>query len=886
MITATARTKSFGALLVAALFVALLPALPAAAAPTATAELTAGTNVFPSADGDTRDFTIDVANSGGLGDEAVTDVRVVLPTNSAGVSLTDDLGSPPSGWSVRSVRGPSGLEVLLYEADDGLFPGIQPGNSEAFTFPAAVERPQNSEEDGPFDVSVSSDGSDFEPATAPDDGTLTTTVEILEVLNDVAVRAPEGAADGSATAGQTVTVGYSVRNHAIDTVSVSGELASSDTSAATPSSPVVLDVPGDPSDATLFEHSVSTNPDISNNTQVTFDASATSSGADAEQNPSGVLEIQVPSLINLDEDSFEPTSVRSGIGTAQTQFTIDASKNGTPNLTISDGSLSFATTSATLIDGPYELSGGSTTLTFETSDPISGAGGLHDVDFSFPDVEDSNGFVDSHALTLADLIEIDDIAPDLTVNVEIPEGQDAVKNGDNIRVYGEIVGDDAMVDELEVVLTPDVGEQTTVPVSTTETETGFTYEGTVEADFEDGRADDSEEEQQDPSNPFAKSFTASASVVDDAGNEGGASTSVSDTGVELTVDNVIPFLSSPGRTGRDDNGNTVIRIEFEDNHPLEDNIAGGCDPSLYRIDGRPGRVSEVRGADGGPCSDTEGDSGTRFLVMDEQLREDADPPVTYDPRFVDLNDATPAHDGAINNAVLETIQTVVGLAPAPPEIIEVTRNDGAEAAYNDGEGYWTRFGGDDLTVTFGGFEDGYTIQVLDENGNVLNEKELTRNKIGETNEDAPGETGEDTIVVPIGDTDGDYVRRLRFLSDNTEAPAGVPEEITVNLDQVAPSIASLARSGQEVTVNFDDQLIAGTNFDSDWYGAELNDEGERIWRGASDVATTSDPSQRILTFNFDDPSTFDAAQYLITGQDSVRYEDRAGNLMPDHIASS
>lgn len=891
--------RLMGLLLSIAMMVTLIPALPAFAAPPATAELTAGAVGFPSPDSP-RSFRIKVTNEAAgnaLSGERIDFVSITLPAGKAGVVLGDSNGTPPSGWSVEAIKM-GRLQVLEYRPDSVLNGGIAPQASLEFTFPALVKRPLNSELSGSFKVDVSSNGGiDLGAAT----GDLLTTVKILETLTGASdglrPTSPTGVTDRTATAGQTITYGYTVRNHAIEDISVDGVLSVANDPAGTttigdPTATVI--VPGALGTAS-FSHSLVELGTAETDRTVSFTAAVAKTGGGATAtDQTDNLSVWVPSTLDVTGISpIRTRATRTQDGTeiqAFNSFTVDGKRVGTPKLTLASGSLAFATTTIALDAN----NSSSDTLQFGPAE-ITGADGSHKTTVTLTG-QDENGFAYSQSIVGRDAttsqivdvdlldIVIDTLAPDVTVEVTLPATQSAVKDGDTVGVSGTVKGVDVDLSTLQVFLDPDVGDNVAVSnVSTSGADSDndgtndtWTFSGSVSPTW---HAD-------------AKSFVGTANVLDTAENAGTGSS------VGEVVDNVIPTLTNPGRTGTTSTGESFIRIVFDDVHAGD--LRGGCDAELYGIDGVPNTIKEVRFAED-PATVCDGaasnGSGVRYLIPHDSLDPTETPKVSYlfsSPDQTRLLGAVPTHDGAINDVGRTVIDTVAGIVPAPPEIVAITRNGASETAVQDEnengiQTVFTRFGGDDLEVEFTIPGSGYTIEVLERAADgtitVLKQQAVA----GPDRTDLEG-NGTDYITVPLPTltgcdaddknctTDGLYERGLRFVAGG---PTGEIEWLNIEIDTVPLSFTS-ALSGHTATVTFDDIVWDGTDAARDWFGYEnitVEGQAERDYYRAQLVES---PSRTTRTLTFAEGAILDGVEYLRSSHSSP-YVDRAGNEQPDTL---
>ena len=815
--------KAISVLIAAVLAFSLLPAVAAFASVPGTATLAAGANVFP---GTGRDYSVTVTNSGLPVQAPANAIRILLPSN-AGIKNVATNPTPPSGWNVTVTRT-STAQALTYTSAVGL-PG---GSSVTFPFKADVLAPAAGDRAGVFQVSLSGDGGrTAQAASVAANGTLTSTIRVLELIGGIAATAPAGVTDGSGTGGQAITMAMSVKNHASQAMTVTPQITSN--GGETISTPAPASVPA--GGTTNFSVPV-TLPDVAANRVSRFTASASSNNSST---PTSIYDfaVQAKPSISLQTNSFSPRNVNTG-PTAKT-FTMQVNKTGTPALNVAGGALSFAGNTVELSSGTGFNPGTQNNVGLSWGpEVISGANGGHDATFTFTG-KDENDAPFSLTTTVTQLINIDNLAPTVTIDVQLPAGQTAVKNNDTITVSGTI--DDAAATLDFVRLQPNVGQPIDVPVTT---EDGA-YTGSVNPTFAAG----------------ATSFTAAAQATDTAQNSGGVTSGVS------TIDNIVPVFDYASTLSL-----TQIAVAFSENNT----VGGGCDPSQWSVeDNVVVNVLNDNGAGDTACSAATNNG--RILVLGRNLaNSDAEPRVTYTSRAIAVS---PARDGAANDAATATVKAVVGIAPAIPDVINVFRNTGGdgsarEEATFDENTYFTRFGGSDLVVEFGGARTGYSIEVLDGNNNVLKSERVS----------FPAE-GNPEVRVPIGTTAGDYIRKLRLVNANNIK--GDLATLNITLDQAAPTIAGATKAtATTVNVAFNEKISSGTDFAFDWlpYENVADAEGGRQYYNVDSVSG-SGASRTLTVSTFANNGPFGGAEYLLISANGVRYTDRAGNQLADTITS-
>lgn len=845
----TSLRRTFALVLSAAMIVSL-SIVPAMAAGSGTARLSTGVNVLP---GDGQPFAIRVDTQV----FAVNAVRIDLPFGQNGITTADGVEAP-AGWEVSRVDS-SGAQFLLYHGGP-----IAPFSSQTFEFPGDVPAPANRDLPGTFRVSLSSDGGQtFSRADVTPNGTLTSTVRILEVTG-LAVTAPPLATDGTGTAGQEIVVQSTVKNHATDSVTVTPSLNSrKDQDSVGSPEPADAGIGGNGGTAS-FNFPVTLGPADEDRTS-TFTAGATAPNANAIGKVID-YEVQVAPMLE-DPRNLEPTLVRSG---QMVEFSLLFDKSGNPALSLESGSLSFADTTASVQPRDFpEGSADDETVVFTGT--VEGSDGTYDVDIALQGT-DGNGATFEQTFSLSDAIEIDNLAPIIEIEVNLPRDGDggqqtAAKTGDRISVRGTIDDRGAPFDFVE--LRPDVGDPIPVPVSRTpDPAGGDRFSGDVEADFA----------------LAATNFRAVAQAADGAGNVGGDASELVD------IDNLIPILVSPGRTlldseipGAGSGGSVpaVIEVRFDD---FGNPVKGGCNETAWRVDGSQ-VVRDITYGDGSTCVPGEaGDDNVRLLWLTVPIDRDDTPSVTYTPIQGDR-----AKDSAGNFVEKTVIDTIAGIAPVAPDIIEVFRNTGTAApgscdpdegaceyAYFDGDedAYYTRFSGDDLIVRFAGARGGYQVQVLDGTGDVLRTVDVSS---------SPAD-----VRVPIGIDEVRYERALRLINANGIVGEATPFDVV--LDQTAPAIDNVsftvhATAGDQAVATFTEKIVEGTNFASDWNIVERLGNGGRYVYPPDRVEGSDDT--RTLTFTEEGFGDLETAEYYReSAWPGSRYRDRGGNELPNNLGAA
>lgn len=874
--------------LVAATLVAfaLLPAVAATAEVNSSATLLEGAEVFP---GGGQAYLLQVSNDEnpilGLG-RNINRIRVTLPPNLRNPQCPDP-SDLPAGFTCTE-RTPPGVTGFVF---DGL---LMPGQTADLPFTVDVIAPTDRDRVQQVRVEYSEDAG----ITYDKIADLDTAIRILQLIPGTLREVdPAGfPSPNRGTAGQTLTIEFAVRNHAQQTVTVTPTLDSDDPGDTVTALTPTLDIPPAGGEATATF--TFTSPDAATRLRdVVVTADATAPGADApDTDNTAVLQIEGPPHLALDPASFSDPVVSSGGGTGRTyRFTIEADKLNLPAVTGLSGSITLTgpQTLTAALDAPDTLPRPERSdlllqfapVTVTAADPS----GSFDATFAFTGSDD-NGQAFSQTVSLPDLVELDNLAPDVTLDLALPDGQVQAKEGDVVTISGEVAGGDvALPDDLtlSLVATGD-GEVVDIPVPAEDVQvdgTAFTVDVTVE-----GTAT-----YDDVTGFFADgigtgTLTATATAADTAGNVGGDAAA-------QDLDNIQPFMRSPARVIRDadyDPDKPVVEVVWDNNFPAL--VAGACLPTQYEVD--EAIVLEVRYSDGSRCQPGQaspaGDN-TRILVLDRAIDPDVPRNVDYVADALGLGVNDPAVDGARNEAVDQTVRTISGVAPPLPQLINVTRSDtdspgGREDATFAEDRYWTNVGGDAddpaaVLAFVGGAKSSYVIQVLDGDGTVLHE--------------AQASGADDTIRIPLPDSvagctgaveDDDCVleRALRFFNPSAVpgAQVGPALDLEVVLDQTDPTLAGAAMdSPEQVTVTLSEVLHAGRNVAEDWYLLERNPDpdsgaGEFFVYGAQGVSGSG--ATRTLDADLPGNGPFAGVGYRFFGSDPLdRYEDYAGNRMAD-----
>lgn len=880
----TSRLTALLAALAMMATVVVVSATPAFASAEGFARLSAGAEVLPGA----FDYKVEV--------EAVDETNLVVVSLPAGIgvsvqdgaTLTDD---SDLGFTGR-VQGVGSLQRVIFSG--GVLPAGQEMN---LVIPTNISAPATvNETSGRFDVQLSSDsGRTFSTAQegqSEGTGTLQTIIRFLEIVSviDEAGDTPVGAQDGSGTEGQAIDVQTTVKNYlatpiqvdiALDAVSPDTDNYGTDETIS-PEQRVTLG--GGGTGTALFDVTLGAavnNAGNASDRPVRFVAEATEviAGQTALRNDRLDYEVQIQSRLAVTGSSFAPRAVAPGPAT----FTVDAAHSGTPSFEITGASINFADTTALIAgDSPSSFaSGDSKTLSF--TGQVQGEDGDFPVQLVYQAL-DENGYdyLVPHG-TLQEptggllggtqdvLVTIDALAPILDAVIQLPDDSEGMqqteaKNGDTITVEGTIDDGSATLEPVELYANG-------IKIAEAPAQRGTFDASTFTATFEDVQF------------PLANgSFTALASATDPAGNLGQASSDAEE------YDNIIPVLIS-ARTESTSEGATApleallgdsarISVRFAENNL----IIGGCNPNEWTVDGQQ-TVKEVRFTDGTRCTPgAAGPDNERILVLSSAYDREATPSITYTPGSV----AGSVKDGAGNFALENTVTAVTGILPPVPDLVTIYRDtsgavspdqcleaDGpCEEAYFDEDAYWTRFDGNDTVACVAGARAGYSVEVTDGEGNAF---ALTRKSA----------TGSPSCIrVPVNGDDGVKARGVRFINS-----AGAGPEVLFNmaLDTVKPTIDTVTRSGDQVSVSFDDKLVEGEDFAIDWLIYERLQSNDLVFYSPDSVTAPGegeniDYSTRVLTVDFREYGEFAGAGYEFQSGDfnGVRYADRAGNVFDDN----
>jgi hypothetical protein len=898
----------------------LLPGGIAAAAVNASATLSK-LNVFP---GDGQDFRLTVRNGAsqgfggffGAGDD-IDAIRIILPT-SLGFTLAQD--PVVSGWKVTR----SGSRITLTEG------ALRPGQNLPLDLKLDVARPFDRDMPGRFVVGVSDDGgATFSEAT----GALTSVIRILQILPTSQVSAPAGAADGTASAGQTVTYDVAVKNHAQSEVPVQTTLEVEDGTAGA-AAPVSIPAGEERSG----QHSV-TFDERGSDGDVAFTPGATkASGPGTAVAVLDDLElthhIQVPPALLLDSGTFTPTFLKRDPESGEIDGTIfegDFEKVNNPSLRILEtlgGERSTFAVAGNVIDIDGQTAFGSSldpaesrkqTVKTVVANDLNILDGDHEGTYTFQ-VRDGNDYEYQLVPAQRPRITVDGLVPRLlNVLIGFPTDGDGdqqvrVKGGDRVTVTGEVHDRNPDPEGVKVTLMSE-GEELPFDVSTSVNGAGdvLTFTATLEDDFAFVEDD--------------ATFEVDVEVSDLAGHQD--SLTLTDNpyleGEDLEIDNFAPIVhpTLPAHLVERD-GTYFIEFFFKENFVVK----GACNPLSYLVDGEL-LVRNVTYNDGSSCREGQGSpdgSNTRLLELHDQtlnglLGRAKDRGwtgnVVYNPSGL-LGDITGratlldtgiapidslrsrGKDGA-GAFALEGVQAIIDqILPPLPDLVRVNRNtylrdendqilppqrrapqqDWETATRTDepeGPTYWTRFGGDDLSVTIAGegIRVGDRLQVIAPGGTLRSDPATDDNQSLSSFVNLGAAPANASGVVEIG---------LQLLSGtNMEGPIRtvriVIDTVPLEIDRIRPG------NGNElVDVLFNKAVHSGSNFAINFAAWEEWDDNGTIKEQEILVRSVSGTGD-VRTLEVSRLDLGPVAKVAYTPESGSRYVDRAGNRLTGTVGT-
>lgn len=808
--------------------------------------------MYPGAD---RSFTIRVTNNeGAVVGKTIDSIRVNLPVSEAGIKLGSNAGTVLDPETKQAVSGFTATSTNLGDTQFNTYRGgrVLPGQSVDITFPATVGAPLAKDLLGDFRVQVSSNN--FVTNTTAV-GNLLAKVQVLELVagglkpfGPTNADNSKGVTDRSGTGGQAITYAAEVRNHSRSALDVVTNITSA---AGDTGTPTTVSVPAGGTNAAQIPVKLAAATTDRSTVFVASAETATQSAVAPKRNDT--FTVQAPAKIAFSD--LTPTRVKSGAGSA-VDFGAKAAKTGTPAVDVLRSTLTFGTNSSTATAPTFPGGASTQNVTYKFLS-ISGTDGALPTSVSTSVTDNNLASYSVEPSKLTDVV-IDNIAPILTMNVALPidadkDQQVAVKNGDAINVSGTIANaGDLANNSLRVVLTPDAGPAVSVPVTlSSATGESRTFSGSVSPTWD----------------TKATKFTAAAEVLDVAGNSGTVSAAAT------TIDNTLPVMIGKGVVL----SASTISVTFDD----LTGVAGGCDPKMWLIDGTPGMVTGVKDATGGDCRTR--DTGARTLTLRNALAVDQLPKVTYSPDGVRPASLTiPVKDGAANDAVRQTVETVSNLVPQAPQLLNVERRDGTatapfEKAYQDPETkqFFTNVAGENtMRLTVGGIQKNYTLQVLKNGAQVASRTFTADPALGAT-------TYSGNITFPMAAGDGLSSFTTRFVS--AVGNIGETSSFGVVLDTVQPALGASTIDSSTVRMAFSERIVLGSDFADNWFVSETVDTETGTARRTVNVnsVTATDLSNRAFDVTLRDSRRFAGLDYFV--QSGTRYEDRAGNTLVDTL---
>ncbi|MBW3663283.1 MAG: hypothetical protein KY469_09315 [Actinobacteria bacterium] len=855
----TANRRGTAALILALVLGLALYALPAyAAVPRGTASITTARTLLA---GDTgQDFTLQVCNPDpGAESQTVHYVSVFPPPD----MLTNLSASGPFGWNSQILAG--GARVLFYGGT--LLPG-QCGN---FTLTADITRPAT-DQTREWGVSASNDGISFTfygPAT---EGATTTVFKVLKVVS-IAVTAPVRAADGTVTAGQTVTTQLQVLNRSSNNaLEVTPTIRDTGPDATTSSCPVTT-LNNGPDAQTITCSTTFATAAAGDTVQLVGDATAT--GVDAFDAQTGNIRIQAPVLLQYVTGSLNPRVIVPN-GTTDWQFRATFKNLGVAaaeQLVTSGSHLRVGGASLTNLQSPETIpptpssggGSGGTQLTFVPV-KVSLADGTYQTVFRALGI-DSNDLPISVDLTLDELVLDSDVPAinNLALNppASLVKGEDAAAgSGRPVTFSGAVV-----------------------------TNSGPCADCTITQAFVNEYAPDGTLFEQ---HALQTSGSGRQISVDNSGNISGSATltytapndllklqvrvvrlSVLSAEVEspgTLLDTIAPrsdTATTVGFAGDGETDNTIIlhlseRVAFPQ----------GMSPADWNV--QDNLVADAVLQDSKDINTN--DDGTIIgdiveLTLQKGLEEDERPALQYQPPTVRPR----AFDRVDLKLQSNQIVAADGIIPRVPVIATVA----GKALQNDTEdgsqkAFFTNDATPEIRITSVAVGHEVTLYEGNVGGDVL--------ASGEVQQPPPGQSPSITFTPTFTETD----QRLTIVAQAVDPglnPGGAINEI-LDLDFTAPTIVGAAKGdGTDITVSLNEPVTVGRNSALDWTvtangGQDALNVGSVTGSWASRVLTIDD-------FRYD-PATTTLSKVFYEffeagGPSGGRYFDRAGNAFPNTV---
>jgi hypothetical protein len=839
-------------------------------------------------------------------------VRIGTTTQRVGGTLVPANASGPTGWGSNAVHldGDGVKDAVVFTGGS-----LAPGDSANFTVWAdAVSLPADRSIEWKIELSDSPDGDTISEAGGVLPSDLVTTIKVLEVKS-VAIAAPGGAVDGTATADQANLVYETVvANHASVALPVDPSLTSNNTGdAVTDNAAVSLA----PAEERTFSFPVDLGTDTSSRT---FTADAVSgSAANASDKVSAPLTVQAAAAFAYVDNTLQPIASVSG---ASKVFTLSVAKSNPPavslnnaTLTLTKGSQTFSTNLAAAT--PFGANNDTQILTFAPV-TIPGSRLTKDWDGNFtPSLtvagSDGNESTVSKSVTnfFDDTFEIDNLVPDVVANIKPPKRTGTI---DQVDANGTAVAKD--------------GQTLTFGGTIKKTAGGLADStATVTSCFIVYKDSDGIEQKRSAnlSGPGCKntagaitgsnaaasampeSLASLAVVVTDLAGNVTVETQSTDA---VRIDNLAPSMVSavtgcgPNPAAGCDPFKT-IRVN------LSEPVIGNFEPFDFLVNGNP-----VAMATEANCQTQGTVTFCRQVVLTlvQSFKEDDKPTVDYQFRAIPTrSNATDAPTNALPTAKILT--ALDGIVPGLPTLDTVTQ-DGLNASgapvsnargpqhYGDATSTATAFytNQNQMTFNIGALADGYkAVVAINDNGiadfqdqpTTVSGSIVPADTLIVPSCEADGATvscaassalasGEYDILVTALDAGGNYA--LGTTGPNAGKRA-LPAKLVV--DNAAPSATGFApvAATKDISVTFSEALGFGRNTAADWIARNrVSDEDITRYTTASVSGTDETRTVRISSATYTAGSA-NQLLYTYQGQPNNRYQDRAGNYLGDQMLS-
>lgn len=862
--TSKASHRRMATLAVLAMIWSALAVLPAfAAEPTSTATLVTGNDIVAGQQQVAFTIRISYPQSSGLG--SVTDpkdpanvVQIVPPRN-----VITGLESTMEGWD--AVR-PADSDRLFFTGNE-----IQPGDTVDFTFTGDTVRPSE-DLTRSFKVFLSDD--EGETFTQSTDGGLDSLIRVLKV-NAVEIISPAGVTDGTASTDQAnVGIRVTVENFGSSAgTGRTGLNVESSLQGVSNDGPLSGDILYGASRTFDF---TATMPSSPQNITLTGTADATDGNASAKPLAGAALQVVRKFGLAYLSGSLSPRAVVPNGPAYSFSAGFDPTGQVVANLNTASSTFEMSSYSTTLSSpSTVDPDDGSTTLTFDPA--VVNLPDKTDPGYS-PTVHltgvDENDAPIDFTFNIGDTVRVDSdipiVLPDLggmTSNLDDPdEGEEEVATeGTELDLGGEINNSDGtdctdcQVNDAWIRYTFANGSTQDVDVT-----------DEISVDNQGNLSGTHAVEIADASVRNAKLFV---SAVDSAGN--GDQAGVSDP---LIVDNVAPAFDG-GITGQtpayvDDTGRNKYRtITVNLRESVKFPAPVGSSAADWVVDSTSVTDAQAYRNDG---TETDGHADVVVLTVSSDLDPNQVPQVRYEPGRTSGLDQNRGQDQVSKDLADAIVAIVDGIAPDLADLLEV--NDRI-----DQDGFWSNT--TTPSITAGGVAVGDTVRVYDvtDGGQTLIDQKTQQN-------DSERITLNDDGGYAFNVEHGDVVKIAIEVLDEALNSSGLAE-FDIEFDFVAPTVASLAQSGRDVTVTMDEPLSAdpdfqGSNSASDW-AAEQGSGFFAQTYAATDVAHGSGSPDITVTYE-EDAGTVELDrviyEFLNLSGNNTRYEDRAGNPLQNFTA--